>query len=176
MTEAQFLAGLTGHDSDLRLAIEALRSCGHPFCLIGGLAVNQYVEPVVTLDADFVVAGTTGLGEALTARGFGVKHFAHSVNAQLPGSQLRLQITLDPRYATFPARAVDGRVFGLDVPVACREDLVRGKLWALADDQRRASKRAKDRADLIRLCESYPDVIPMIPAGMIPEVDAWRSR
>jgi len=176
MTEAQFLAGLTGHDSDLHLAIAALRGCGHPFCLIGGLAVNHYVEPVVTLDADFAVAESTGLVDALTVHGFGVESFAHSVNAQLPGSRLRLQITLDFRYARFPARAVAGRVFGIDVPVACLEDLVQGKLWALADDQRRASKRAKDRADLIRLCESHAVAIPMIPSGMIPEVDALRSR
>jgi hypothetical protein len=176
MTEAQFLAGLTGHDSDLHLAIAALRDCGHPFCLIGGFAVYHYFEPVVTFDADFAVAGSAGLVEAFTARGFGVESFAHSVNAQLPGSRLRLQITRDARYARFPARAVAGRVFGLDMPVACLEDLVQGKLWALADDQRRASKRAKDRADLIRLCESHAAAIPLIPNGMIPEVDAMRSR
>jgi hypothetical protein len=129
MTEAQFLAGLTGHDSDLHLAIAALRDCGHPFCLIGGLAVNHYVEPVVTLDADFAVAGSTGLVEALTARGFGVESIAHSVNAQLPGSRLRLQITLDARYAQFPARAVAGRVFGIDVPVACRSRAGRFPKW-----------------------------------------------
>jgi len=27
-----------------------------PYCLIGGLAVNCYVEPVYTMDADIVVA------------------------------------------------------------------------------------------------------------------------
>ena len=51
MSEQEFLAALTGHDSDLRLAVDALRATGQPFCLIGGLAVNHYVEPAVTLDA-----------------------------------------------------------------------------------------------------------------------------
>ena len=65
MSEQEFLAALTGHDSDLALALEALRASGQPFCLIGGLAVNHYVEPVVTLDADFAVAAAAGLIEAL---------------------------------------------------------------------------------------------------------------
>ena len=58
MSEQEFLAALTGNDSDLRLAVNALRCAGQRFCLIGGLAVNHYVEPVVTLDADFAVAAS----------------------------------------------------------------------------------------------------------------------
>jgi hypothetical protein len=131
---------------------------------------------VVTLDADFAIAGTTGLVEDLEARGFAVERFAHSVNARLPASRLRLQITLEARYAAFPARAVSGRIFGVEVPVACLEDLVQGNLWALTDDARRASQRAKDRADVIRICESHPEIIPQIPIGLIPEIEAMRAE
>ncbi len=175
MSDQEFLAALTGRSDDLRRAVEALRATGQPFCLIGGLAVNHYVEPVVTLDADFAVAGSAGLADALRARGFLVEGFPYSVNAQLPGSRLRLQITINSRYATFPPRAVAGNIFGVAMPVACLEDLVQGKLWALADTARRASKRAKDRADLIRICESHPRVISLIPTGLIPEVDEMRQ-
>jgi len=66
----------------------ALESTGLPFCLID--AVNHYVEPVVTLDADFVVVGTVRVAEALGSRGFEVQSFPHSLNAQLPGSRLRV--------------------------------------------------------------------------------------
>jgi hypothetical protein len=128
MSEQEFLAALTGHDSDLKLALEALRATGQPFCLIGGLAVNHYVEPVVTLDADFAIVAAAGLVEALRARGFQVQEHAHSINAQLAGSRLRLQITINSRYAAFPTRAVAGRVLGFDMPVACLQDLVQGKL------------------------------------------------
>ena len=176
MSEEEFLAALTGHDSDLKLAVEALRATGHAFCLIGGLAVNHYVEPVVTLDADFAIAGDEGLTKALCDRGFAVEVFPHSVNARLPGSRLRLQITINSRYAGFPSRAVTGQLFGIEMPVVCLEDLVQGKLWAFTDTNRRASKRAKDRADLIRLCESHPRVIDLIPVGLIPEVDELRPR
>ena len=175
MSEQEFLAALTGHDSDLKLAVEALRATGQPFCLIGGLAVNHYVEPVVTLDADFAIVAVAGLMEALRTRGFDVQEHPHSINAQLPGSRLRLQITVNSRYAVFPTRAVPGKVLGVDVPVACLADLVQGKLWAATDPARRGSKRAKDRADLIRICESHPHVIALIPPGLIPEVDDLRS-
>src|SRR5436853_406348 len=131
MSEAEFLAGLTGHDSDLKRAVAAFRLTGQPFCLIGGLAVNHYVEPVVTLDADFAIAAPTGLAEALRAAGFVVEDFPHSINAELPGSRLRIQITVNSRYAAFPARAVEGELFGVRLPIAALEDLVQGKLWAL---------------------------------------------
>jgi hypothetical protein len=175
MSEQEFLAALTGHDSDLRLAVAALNSTGQKFCLIGGLAVNHYVEPVVTLDADFAIAAATGLADALRAAGFAVEEFPHSLNAQLPGSRLRVQITVNSRYGTFPARAVHGELFGVRLPIAALEDLVQGKLWAFTDTNRRASKRAKDRADLIRICETCPRVIELIPQGVVPEVDELRQ-
>ncbi len=168
------MAGITGNDSDLRLAVEALRSAGHGFCLVGGLAVNHYAEPMVTLDADFAVVADAGVAEALRTRGFSVEIFPHSINAQLPGSRLRLQITVNSRYAGFPARAVPGRLFGVDVPVAALADLAQGKLWAFQDVTRRASKRAKDRADLIRLCETQPAAITCVPPGLIEEIDQLR--
>ena len=162
MSEQEFLAALTGHDSDLKLAVAALRATGQPFCLIGGLAVNHYVEPVVTLDADFAIGFATGVADALRASGFIVEEFSHSINAQLSGSRLRIQITADSRYGAFPARAVEGELFGVRLPIAALEDLVEGKLWAFTDRTRRASKRAKDRADLIRICETCPQAINLI--------------
>lgn len=174
MTEQEFFAGITGHDSDLARALAAFRACGQPFCMIGGLAINHYAEPVVTLDADFAVAGSEGLAEALCAQGFSVEEFSHSLNASLPGSRLRIQITMNSRYAGFPERAIAGTVFGLQMPVAKLEDLVQAKLWAFQDLARRASKRAKDRADLIRLCETHSSVVALIPAGLIPDVDQMR--
>jgi hypothetical protein len=175
MSDAEFFAGITGNDSDLRLAVEALRSTGHGFCLVGGLAVNHYAEPMVTLDADFAVVADAGVAEALRTRGFAVEVFPHSINARLPGSRLRLQITVHSRYAAFPARAVPGRLFGVDVPVAALADLVQGKLWAFQDMTRRASKRTKDRADLIRLCETRADAIACVPPGLIEEIDQLRT-
>jgi hypothetical protein len=37
------------------------------------------------------------------------------------------------------------------------------------------SKRAKDRADLIRLCETQPDAITCVPRGLIEGIDQLRA-
>ena len=131
---------------------------------------------MVTLDADFAIAAATGLMDALRARGFQVQEFPYSINAQLPGSRLRLQITINSRYASFPARAVAGRLFGVEMPIASLPDLVQGKLWAATDPARRATKRQKDRLDLARLCESHPQAIALIPVGVVAEVDELRAK
>jgi len=174
MTDAQFLSGLTGQPDDWWLALDALRAGGQPFCLIGGLAVNHYVEPVVTLDADFAVVATGNLVDVLRERGFKVEEYPHSLNAQLPGSRLRIQVTINSRYAAFPSRAVEGELFGVRLPIASLEDLVQGKLWAATEPARRSTKRQKDRLDLTRICEVHPHVIALIPTDLIPEVDAMR--
>ncbi len=174
MTAEQFFAGLTGGQDDFRRAAEALRSTRQSFCLIGGLAVNHYVEPVVTLDADFAITAAEGAAAALRSRGFEVAEHPHSINAQYPGSRLRIQVTVNSRYAEFPRRAVEAELFGVRLPVAALEDLVQGKLWALQDPERRPSKRLKDKADLVRICESERRMIDLVPVGLIEEVDAMR--
>ena len=47
-----------GGATDFARIITACESFG-PYCLIGGLAVNCYVDPVYTLDADIVLRRKT---------------------------------------------------------------------------------------------------------------------
>jgi hypothetical protein len=105
-----------------------------------------------------------------------VEAFPHSMNATQPGSRLRIQITINNRYGSFPSRAVDGVLFGVPVPVASLPDVVQGKLWAATDTSRRSSKRAKDEADLVRICESDPQVLSLIPPGTFARIDELRQR
>jgi hypothetical protein len=175
MSDAEFFAGLTGGQNDFARAVAALRATRRDFCLIGGLAINHYVEPVVTLDADFAVAASGGVALALRNAGFLVEEFPHSLKALFPGSRLRFQLTINDRDGDFPSRAVETELFGVRVPVAALEDLVQGKLWAAQDATRRDSKRQKDRLDLTRICESHARMIPLIPPGLIPEVDQLRK-
>ncbi len=174
MSEAEFLAGITGSPNDLALAVRALRASGQPFCLIGGLAVNQYAAPMVTLDADFAIAGAAGAAAALETEGFVVEEFPHSLNATQPGSRLRVQITINDRYASFPCRAVTGTIFGVEMPVACLEDVVQGKLWAAIDPAYLRNKRSADELDLMRLAESHPVVFDLVPPGVLPGLDEIR--
>lgn len=146
-----------GGGDDFARAVELCAAAG-PYCLIGGLAVNCYVEPVYTLDADLVVAAERV--EKLTAlfakAGFECERFPHSVNIGSGGSDLRLQITTDPRYQSFPARASRREVLGVAAMVAALEDVAQGQLWAYSDPALRLSKRKKDELDLIRLAEAHP--------------------
>ena len=153
--------------------VEACQSFG-PYCLIGGLAVNCYVEPVYTLDADLVViAGSLSpLALNLQERGFTTEEYPHSVNAQMPGSELRIQFTKDLRYQAFLTRAVEAEVLGTSVKIAALEDVTQGKLWAYLDPQRRLSKRKKDELDLIRLAEAYPALKSMYPSELAELIDA----
>ena len=143
------------------------------YCVIGGQAVNAYVEPLVSLDLDLVVAveQIELLEEALT-REFVVRHFPHSLNVYAEDSDLRVQIQTDTRYADFPERAKTQEVLGLALPVATLEDTLQGKVWAATDPERRASKRQKDLADIARLLEAYPTLQTAVPATLLAKLFA----
>jgi len=138
------------------------------FCLIGGQALNAYVEPVVSLDLDVVVASDQlPAVEALLERDFERSRFPHSLNLSRVDSDLRIQIQLDPRYDAFVDRATLRDVIGLRVPVATVEDILRGKIWAVQDVTRRGSKRQKDLADIARVLERFPHLRPMVPPEIL---------
>ena len=165
MTESEVFESVTGSgSSDFAILVRILNTHG-TWCLIGGLAVNCYVEPVYTLDADIVVISSElpSIESDLLSAGFKVEAFQHSVNAQMPGSDLRIQMSLDARYQDFIGRAKVSTVLNERVPVAALEDVVQGKLWAWRDAKRRASKRKKDELDLIRILESYPETRTLMP-------------
>ena len=161
-----------GGATDFAWLIEACESFGS-YCLIGGLAVNCYVEPVYTLDADVVLiaASFPKLTAYLREEGLKTEEHPHSMNALAPKSKLRIQFTTDERYQAFLTRSVDAEVLGVPVKVARLEDVTQGKLWAYGDPQRRLSKRKKDELDLIRLAEAYPGLKSMYPRELNEQID-----
>ena len=134
------------------------------YCVIGGQAINAYVEPLVSLDLDIVIAFRQ-LDQAveLLNQHFVVERFPHSLNLSLSGSDLRVQIQTDERYASFVERASQREVLGLALPVADLRDILQGKVWAVQDPQRRGSKRQKDLADIARILEKYPELSERVP-------------
>lgn len=138
------------------------------YCVIGGQAVNAYVDPLVSLDLDLAVAvHQIKQVEALLTESFQVKRFPYSLNITLSGSDLRVQIQTEPSYGDFVERATVRDVMGLDMPVASMDDVLQGKIWAAQDRGRRASKRQKDLADIARLVEAYPELRVKVPEDIL---------
>jgi hypothetical protein len=169
MTGQTFLNAVGNGKTDiLQTFLKILEDTKSPYCIIGGLAVNAYVEPVVSLDLDIVVAmeDVEEVCKAAKRKGLRVEKFEHSVNLTSPKSDLRIQLQTDMRYQKFISRSRTKQILGYRMKVAIMEDVLQGKMWAYVDKQRRKSKRQKDLADIMRLVESYPELERQIPNGI----------
>ncbi|MFB3903723.1 MAG: hypothetical protein ACE15E_09740 [Acidobacteriota bacterium] len=169
MTGKEFINSVANGSADvIQIFLDIMAETGSEYCLIGGLAVNAYVEPVVSLDVDVVVAvdNLQSVSEAARNRGLRVTRFEHSVNLDSPHSDLRIQLQIDPRYQAFIRGASEKEVLGYRMKVAALGDLLQGKVWAYLDQTRRRSKRQKDLADILRLVEVYPELRKKLPPGL----------
>ena len=165
MTKKEFLHAVSNGKADvIQIFLDALAASRANYCLIGGLAVNAYAEPVVSLDLDVVIAidDVDSLCEQLITH-FKIVKFPHSINLSSEGSDLRIQVQTDPRYQSFVDRATIQDVLGYEMKVANIEDVLQGKVWAYLDEQRRKSKRQKDLADIVRLLEVSPPLANKLP-------------
>jgi len=159
MTAEEIYESVTnGGTSDFAQMASILARHG-PWCLIGGLAVNCYVEPVYTVDADIVVVAENlaRVRENLSSDSNG-------------GSKLQIHFMQDDRYQNFIARAKPREVLGQIVPVADLKEIVQGKVWGRNDAERRLSKRKKDELDLIRIAEAYPQMRRLIPDEIVAQL------
>jgi hypothetical protein len=152
----------------LERLIGALEEHDFDYCVVGGQAVNAYVEPLVSLDLDLAITAEDAARiESVFDGDFLVERFAHGINVSQKGSDLRVQFQTDPRYAAFPARSRRRRVLGLELPVARLEDVLDGKIWAALDSTRRPSKRQKDLADISRILERFPELRERVPREIL---------
>jgi len=158
MDETDLLENLLGFLEDRKIL----------YCVIGGQAVNAYVEPLVSLDLDIAVA-VDDPHDLIDALGklFRVTEHPHSINLAQRGSELRVQIQTDPRNAAFVPASERREVLGRSMRVARLEDVLKGKIWAVTDPQRRGSKRQKDLADIARILESYPHLRAHVPENVL---------
>ena len=173
MTGKEFLNSLAKGKTDiLQQLLGILTETDSSYCLIGGLAVNAYVEPVVSLDVDIVVAVDNILTVANAARSqkMKVEEFPHSVNLSGTDSDLRIQVQTDPRYQDFIASATMKEILGYEMKVASLENVLQGKLWAFMDETRRRSKRQKDLADISRIIETYPELTAQLPQKVMDQL------
>jgi len=168
MTKREFTRRVWNGKKDvLEPFLDSLNKAKVRFCIIGGLAVNAYTEPIVSLDLDIVVSASQF--QKLTSilpRAAKTKWFAHSLNILLPGSDVRIQVQTDERYQCFLRRARKKSVLGYEMPVAHVQDVLQGKIWAALDESRRPSKRQKDLADILRLIEYKKNLAALLPTTL----------
>jgi hypothetical protein len=173
MTGKKFMYAVANAQEDiLQLFLDILGKTKATYCVVGGLAVNAYVEPVVSLDLDIVV-DTKDIDKVCTesaTKGLKVERFEHSVNLSSSKSDLRIQIQTDSRYQEFISRSSSKEILGYKISVACLEDVLQGKVWAYLDEERRRSKRQKDLTDIMRLVEAYPSLESQLPADILKKV------
>jgi len=174
MTNKEFINSVAHGKSDIiQILLDILSETDSQYCLIGGLAVNAYVEPVVSLDIDIVAAvgDIESICKAARERGLKVEQFEHSVNITSPDSDLRIQLQADPRYQKFVSNAENGNVLGYKMKIAKLGDVLQGKVWAYMDKQRRRSKRQKDLADIFRIVEKCPELEASLPQSLREELN-----
>ena len=175
MNQKTFFKGVTNGKKDIiQDIIDLLNQNNIKYCVIGGLAVNAYVEPVVSLDLDIVVV-VEGLDKLLeSARDkFQIEKVPHRINLGSKDSDVRIQLQTDKRYQDFIKKASVKDIMGYEMNVASLEDVLEGKVWAYSDIQRRGSKRQKDLADIMRIIESFPELKSILPGSIIENINKF---
>jgi hypothetical protein len=137
------------------------------YCVIGGLAVNAYAEPLITLDCDvIVVASRVEELEKELRQQCRVERFEHSLNLSDSESKVRIQIQLDEHLQGFLSHRRKASVLERDMFVASPEDLLASKIDAYREPTRRRTKREKDRLDILRLVEVQPQLKQLVPPDL----------
>ena len=172
MNQKSFLNRVSNGRKDIiQEILDLINKHSIEYCVIGGLAVNAYVEPVVSLDLDIVVI-IDGLGKLIDASRdkFQIEEFPYSINLNSKDSDIRIQFQTDERYQDFIKRASIKNVLGYQMYVASLEDVLAGKTWAYSNKKRRGSKRQKDLADIMRIIESFPELKSKLSKSIIEKI------
>ncbi|MEW5947194.1 MAG: hypothetical protein AB1742_13440 [bacterium] len=136
------------------------------YCVIGGIGINAYCEPLITLDFDCVVFMESASDTVKILRKnktFKVKKHPHTIEIRSEYSDLKIHVQSDKRYQPFLKRAKYRNVLGYNLKVAAKEDILRGKIREYSDPERNELKREKDLLDIKRLIAKYPRLKKLIP-------------
>lgn len=145
-----------------------LQEQGVRFCVIGSHAVNAYVkESLFGLDLELAVnAESLENLEQQLSKHFQIQKFQHGMIISLAGSKLRVSIYTTEPYRSYVSKAIVTNVLGMELPVACPEDVLQGKILAISTFQC-GSKRQKDLVDIARLLEEFPHLRDQVPENIM---------
>ena len=124
------------HSNFLESLITLLEGQGIRYCVIGGQGVNAYVEPLVSLDLDLVIAvDQLQIVEPLLSARYELVRFPHSLNIAAAGSNLgNLSRPARPRTAGTP------RSPGLTSARSARDIMTAG--WGMSHNYWRYGREA----------------------------------
>ena len=166
MDERNFYNRVTNSRKDiLGEFLSLLNNLNINYCVIEGVGLNAYCEPILTLDFDCVILKEKieELKKVLKEKDFKLRSHPHTIEVSKKGSDLKIQIQKNGRYQEFIQNAKEKSVLGYKIMVASKEDLIKGKIWAYQDEKRNEIKRAKDLLDIKRLVNKYPSLKSLIP-------------
>src|SRR5437879_13311976 len=131
MTAVEVYNSVTNGGANDFVEVAAILDRHGPWCLIEGLAVNCYVEPVYTIDVDVIVIAENlgAIHDELVALGVSIGEFPHSMNAKKIKDKLNLQFTTDARYQHFISRAERRDVLGITAPLPSLTCVSQDKNW-----------------------------------------------
>lgn len=161
MIEREFYNRVTNSNIDIiHEFLQLLHKSKISYCVIGGVAVNAYCEPILTLDFDcaIILEQVERIRAELKRKGFQVKTPPHTFEVRHPASDVRIQIQRDKRYQEFIKNAKLHKVLGYTMRVDRKEDILMGKIWAYSDPDRDELKRDKDLFDIKRLVRTYSNL------------------
>jgi len=166
MIAKEFFRRISNSKGDVIQELQDMLEAGKiPYCVIGGLGVNAYAEPVLTLDCDIVIASDR-IKEILPEfekKGYRMAESEHSINLYPKDSDLRIRFQTDEDLQSVIPGAQVKDVIGYKLPAADIRDLFAAKLKAAQAPDRRPSKREKDYADLLRLIEVKDELKELLP-------------
>lgn len=174
MNERCFFNAVTNSKDDiLGKFLNILEKNKISYCVLGGVTLNAYCEPILTLDFDCVISlnQLEKLKNILKKENFKIKSNQHTCEVKSKNSDLRIQIQKNVRYQDFIGNSKELKVLGYKMKIAKKEDILRGKIWAYQDKKRNIIKRERDLLDRRRLIKKYPSLKKELPKEILIKIE-----
>lgn len=174
MNERYFFNAVTNSKDDiLGKFLNILKKNKISYCVLGGVALNAYCQPILTLDFDCVISlnQLEKLKSILKKESFKFKSHPHTWEVKSKNSDLRIQIQKNARYQDFITNSKELKILGYKMKIAKKEDLLKGTIWAYQDKKRNIIKREKDLLDIRRLIKKYPSLRKELPKEILIKIE-----
>lgn len=144
--------------------LDILEDCRIYYCLLGGIAVNCYTDPLENQDLELVVKSDQLDALILTLKKqFIVERTADYFKVYEKPQTTQVRILLGDRYQPFVGRAQLHNILDFEYPVASLKDVLKAKEWSAMGKNTRPTERQKDLADIARILAVKPSMDKSLP-------------